>query len=300
VALYGGFAGTETRRSQRDWYLNPTVLDGAGGNSSYTAVVVSCEYCANVVDGFTLRDCNAGVGVFSGTATVANNTAFDNGAGVAIEYGMANVTNNIIFGNDDDGVRVESGTATITNNTICGNRTDGVIVYDSGIANLTSNIVSFTDGFGVKAKSGASIRTFSHNDVYGSTDGNYSGYAPPLGQGILSLNPMFVDWPNGDYDLAIGSPCIDAGDDSAASPGEMDHGKRPRTIGAHVDMGANEYGLVYFTFADAAKALAIASGMVALSADDAVRLNVERGVVGVDIADAVRLARKAADLDANP
>jgi hypothetical protein len=36
VGLYGGFVGTETARTQRDWRMNATVLDGVGSGNVVT------------------------------------------------------------------------------------------------------------------------------------------------------------------------------------------------------------------------------------------------------------------------
>ena len=53
VALYGGFAGGETLREQRDWNLRPTILDGGKGG-----IVVRCEIPfatpATRIDGFVI------------------------------------------------------------------------------------------------------------------------------------------------------------------------------------------------------------------------------------------------------
>jgi len=53
-------------------------------------------------------------------------------------------------------------------------------------------------------------------------------------------NPLFVDPDNGDYHLAAGSPCINAGTNGAVQPGETDLDGLPRIIGGVVDMGAYE------------------------------------------------------------
>ena len=65
VAVYGGFAGTETLRHERDWVANLTVLSGeigaAGTNDNSYHVVVGAT--GAVIDGFTVMAGNA-----SGTA----------------------------------------------------------------------------------------------------------------------------------------------------------------------------------------------------------------------------------------
>ena len=58
--------------------------------------------------------------------------------------------------------------------------------------------------------------------------------------GAITSDPMFVDAANGDYRLAAGSPCIDAGDDPAIEGFDTDLAGNARVSGAAVDLGAYE------------------------------------------------------------
>jgi predicted outer membrane repeat protein len=62
VGLYGGFAGTETQRTDADPAKNPTTISGyksASGGTSVEHVVAGYDVQNATVDGFTLRDGNA-------------------------------------------------------------------------------------------------------------------------------------------------------------------------------------------------------------------------------------------------
>ncbi len=119
VALYSGFAGTETAREQRDISANETILSGviAGGNNSYNVVTANGVNNTAVLDGFTVTGGNAnenseehrqrGGGMYiDGSPTVANCTfsgnsaAFSYGAGggMYIAGGSPTVTNCIFWG----------------------------------------------------------------------------------------------------------------------------------------------------------------------------------------------------------
>lgn len=65
VRLYGGFAGTETVRDERDWTVHPTILSGDTGlsgdstDNSYTVVTAVDVDSTGLIDGFLIRDGNA-------------------------------------------------------------------------------------------------------------------------------------------------------------------------------------------------------------------------------------------------
>jgi parallel beta-helix repeat protein len=362
VSLYGGFAGTEIQRGQRDARAHATVLDGSGETT------VLCGGRGITIDGFGIRSGSYGVSVYNGTATISNNTFsgemyegvrvfrstatisensisgtkdsgihlrtgalatvsrntlsgngfgvfFEEGKatlagnviygsldhGVFVNVGTASISNNVITGNRGSGVRARSGFVTLTNNTVSGNANDGVNVQDNYSTSLANNVIAFNGGFGFSKSTLYEVFGFSNNDVFGNAGGDYDHFDPSVNQGNLSVNPLFVDRASGDFHLQAGSPCIDAGDNSAVTPGNTDLDGKPRILGSHVDIGAYEYGTAVqpFTLADVTECLSIACGLSSASAEEIARLNVSENPV-LDLLDATRLARKAAGMEANP
>ena len=57
VAVYGGFAGGETLRGQRNWQTNETILDGSvqGDPGTVVTAPTGVTYTARI-DGFTIRN----------------------------------------------------------------------------------------------------------------------------------------------------------------------------------------------------------------------------------------------------
>ena len=53
IAIYGGFAGTETDRSQRDWENNTTIVDGRGELGAVRCFYVEADA---TIDGLTIRN----------------------------------------------------------------------------------------------------------------------------------------------------------------------------------------------------------------------------------------------------
>jgi hypothetical protein len=58
--------------------------------------------------------------------------------------------------------------------------------------------------------------------------------------GCITNAPKFVDRSNGDFSLQVGSPCIDAGNNTGVTEA-VDLNGAPRIQNAHVDMGAYEF-----------------------------------------------------------
>jgi hypothetical protein len=142
---------------------------------------------------------------------------------------------------------------------------------------------------------------FRYTDVYGNSGGNFVNVPDPgTANGNISQDPLFIDVASGNCRIQAGSPCIDAGDDSANLGTGLDILGQPRKQGAHVDMGAWEAPVSnYYGWADVRDALKIAGGVKSATSADITRLNVVPGG-GINQTDAVKVLRKVIGMEPNP
>ncbi len=107
VQVYGGFIGTETLLTQRNWKTNATILSGNQGSGvkSYNVVRFDANNNTTVLDGFTIQDGLAngttevlGGGIYSVNASpairnckVINSTASQFGGGVYLTGGTSKI-----------------------------------------------------------------------------------------------------------------------------------------------------------------------------------------------------------------
>lgn len=367
VELFGGFAGSEEHRVQRDWNENVAVIDGSQPVAGSLALCVGTTNYGVTIDGFTIRNGYGGIAASPASVVIANNVISGNqavysGGAILAEYGAAKVRNNTLvgnkvsyggaagasfkycrltfdnntvkenngsswnggvlisnpvsavvagnlitanFGTSSGGIYVGSGTATLYNNSIVGNSGHGVV--SAGTVTIVNSIVAFNSSRGVATNYTGSTAVVNHCDVYANGAGNFLGLVDPTGQnGDISSDPLFQDRLHGDYHLQSGSPAIDSGDDFFVLSGALDLDGHPRVLGAHVDMGAYEYGApapIQMAFPDVVRALSVAAGITAATESDLAKINLEKGGVSsarVDVLDAVRIVRILAGLDSHP
>ena len=169
VALYGGFAGTETSREQRKWDANETVLSGNIGapgeitDNSYHVVVADGTNSSAVLDGFTITGGNAngamdafkrGGGMHNdgGSPTVRNcsfvsNRADKYGGGIYNYNGSPAITNCIISENSSGeyggGMHIwwDASSPVLTNCTF----TSNVAHWGGGVCNYLSGSPKFIE-----------------------------------------------------------------------------------------------------------------------------------------------------------
>jgi len=255
VSTYGGFAGTETERHQRDWVANDTILSGDLDGDDKPGFVNNSENSYHVVtgggtdetpllDGFTIAsgnangssypyNCGAGMLNIDGNPTLTNCTFTENSAG-AYGGGMYN----------------DSSSPTLTNCTFTGN---SAYYYGGGMHNrayssptltnctFTENSASYSGG-GIYSYDSSPTLTncilWANSDSGGMDESaqihggwpvvRYSciqGLDAFAGNDNIGDDPLFVAGPLGCYYLsqtAAGqpeqSPCVDAGSNGAADP----------------------------------------------------------------------------------
>jgi trimeric autotransporter adhesin len=272
LAIYGGFAGTETESFRRNWQQNPTILSGdigvAGNRTDNSYNVISNNNnglnATAILDGFIIRDGQAnkneyarsrGGGMYNNNSSpLVRNCNFTGNfvsvyGGAVFNQGAAatpTFVNCVFSGNQAQfggGIYNESSQTQVVNctfssNLITGNG-GGMYSYGTPKATVRNSIVWGNANNGIFT---APIDNSTPIDVTHSlVQGGYTG------TGNLNVNPLFLRQATtglgqlGDLRLLPCSPAINVGSNAALPAGTTtDLGGLTRTALTTVDMGAYE------------------------------------------------------------
>jgi len=171
VRLYGGFDGSETSFSQRDWEANETILDAseaAPGDVPTDHVVVMEKGVTHTrVDGFTITggiadggvDDSIGGGIYCSdidntnviaNCTIMHNTAEISGAGISCSYASPQIVNCTVTDNDGTGIYSESfSSPSIDGSTISDNLGRGLDFFAECYPSFTNCVISGNNEEGI-------------------------------------------------------------------------------------------------------------------------------------------------------
>ncbi|MCY3018454.1 MAG: tandem-95 repeat protein [Planctomycetota bacterium] len=250
-------------------FSNNTVGGSGGGMSNYyytsSPAVMNCTFSNNTANhgggmvnemsSPTVTNCN-----------FSNNTANTSGGGMDnLNYSSpptSPAVTNCLFSNNTakqygGGMDNQSSSPALTNCTFNGNKANakggGVYGDASSSPNLTNCIL-----WGDTASNGGA----ELYDLSGTAQVTYSCIAGGFtGAGNISTDPLFVNAGGGDLHLQAGSPCIDAGDNTAVPAGvtaDLDGNRRIDNVSGInpiVDMGVYEQAFRPWAVTDAVSTL---------------------------------------------
>lgn len=198
----------------------------------------------NVIEG-NAASLESSIGVGGGVFATASDL---NGNFIQGAISAPVITDNVIAANGAPAgagialIDSNTGSASVINNTIVANTGSGVYWGGASPSNC-NNVVAFNSvGFEQFDISASAVK---NNDVFGNTvlggKTDFVGLPNPTGaNGNISIDPKFANFRIGNFHLQSGSPCIDAGLNSAAVTGYPDADLNTRIVGAAVDIGAYE------------------------------------------------------------
>ena len=244
VQIYGGFAGDEPADydlSLRDFKAHPTVLDGQ--HVQRTVYYDWTWDSTPVLDGFTIQNGytdSYGANIYGGNALLVNNCIIRYGESAVDAGGAAYaiVTNSVIYNNIGHNWAGGIFNSNATNCVLVNNTAD---VSAAAFSTMTNCILWNNGGWDQELSN-----TFTYSAIQDWSGGgewnialahNNDGTFPD------SNYVRFVDPDNGDFCLAYGSACINAGTPDISELGlpSVDLKGLPRVLDGRIDMGAYEY-----------------------------------------------------------
>ncbi len=247
VSLYGGFAGNETQRSERDLSAHTTIIDGSTARAGSAAYHVVLGAEDSGIDGFTVTGGNAngggendrGGGIYNNLAScIVTNCCFKGNAaavgGGMYNYACSPALVNCVFlnntANSGGGLFNNQPAAwpQIMNCSFYGNSSvDGSAIHNHNAANTTATNCILWNSLTPEIVDTGGSTAITYSDVQG-------GYT---GTGNKNENPRFAS--TTDLRLCAGSPCIDTGTATGAPLTDIEG--TLRTWGGGPDMGAYEF-----------------------------------------------------------
>jgi predicted outer membrane repeat protein len=222
---------------------------------------------------FTMNNSNFGGGMYIDTyypgqpPTLTNvifiaNSATSRGGGLYV-YTSSPILTNVIFAANSalspgGAIGNYGGHLTLTNVTFSNNSAPangGGAIYNFGSPGYSSGTALFqnsllwgdTGGEISNDAASASTATVNYSLVQGCNPGGawISACGTDGGHNLADADPFFLDAFHARLQLTHNSPAIDAGNDVLVNPGETDVTGDSRITGAHVDLGAYEFSLLY-------------------------------------------------------
>jgi parallel beta-helix repeat protein len=237
------------------YFGSPYVLNNLISGNSGDAVYLGGAGAA-VIQGNVIKNNGGGIGMnAAGSPLIANNIIqYNNGDAIGgINDSAVNVIQNVISYNSGSALSflVPDGSRgpVAVNNTMVGNAYGISISGYDGSSQIINNIIIGNGAVNISYFNSSDVPIFQNNDLFSSTGNVYTGVLTNLTgiSGNISTNPFFACFPNGDFHLLVGSPCIDAGTNGAPLLPSADFDGNPRILAGNtngsaiVDMGAYEF-----------------------------------------------------------
>ncbi|REA63810.1 hypothetical protein DSL64_05135 [Dyadobacter luteus] len=269
VKIYGGFPATGSPAiNDRNYATNVTTLKGNNASVVYNNLNFLTN--AAILDGFTITGGSAseGGGIYNRASSplmrnlvIKGNSATSHGGGIALSGGSDNfrLENSLVTSNTASapggGIYVlNSSSPVIVNVTISGNTAgsggSGVTVERSNLT-VHNSIIWSNSGTALNFQGpGANGRAdISYSLVQGSGgSGNWQTSVGSDNGHNLDTNPLFKDAGNNNYQIAVSSPAVNAGNSSLLNNAAAisDLAGEIRIYGVSIDMGAYEAGKEIF------------------------------------------------------